>query len=89
MKEAAGEANLTVITIVLIALVLAVGTVIVRSALRSASLSAACAAATGYWSGGNCYKDESRNTGFYYCVAKASSSDATNYGCEEGESCCY
>ena len=35
MKEAAGEANMTVITIVLIAIVLAVGTVIVNSLMRS------------------------------------------------------
>ena len=31
MKEAAGEANMTVVTIVLIAIVLAVGTVIVKN----------------------------------------------------------
>ena len=35
MKEAAGEANMTVITIVLIAIVLGVGTVIVNSMMNS------------------------------------------------------
>lgn len=34
MKEAAGEANMTVITIVLIAIVLAVGTVVVTSLMK-------------------------------------------------------
>ena len=34
MKEAAGEANMTVITIVLIAIVLAVGTVIVTNLMN-------------------------------------------------------
>lgn len=35
MKEAAGEANMTVITIVLIAVVLAAGKIIITSALNS------------------------------------------------------
>lgn len=37
MKEAAGEANMTVITIVLIAIVLGVGTVIVTNLMNKAS----------------------------------------------------
>ena len=37
MKEAAGEANMTVITIVLIAIVLGVGTVIVTNLMKNAS----------------------------------------------------
>ncbi len=36
MKEAAGEANMTVITIVLIAIVLGVGTIIVTTMMRNA-----------------------------------------------------
>ena len=35
MKEATGEANMTIITIVLIAIVLGVGTIIVNSMLKS------------------------------------------------------
>ena len=42
MKEAAGEANMTVITIVLIAIVLAVGTIIVTNLMRTTSLKSAC-----------------------------------------------
>lgn len=37
MKEAAGEANMTVITIVLIAIVLGVGTMIVSSLMKNTS----------------------------------------------------
>lgn len=54
MKEAAGEANMTVITIVLIAIVLAVGTLIVRSMMSNTRKSSACTACGGYWKGGQC-----------------------------------
>ena len=54
MKEAAGEANMTVITIVLIAIVLAVGTIIVNSVLSNTGRSSACQAAGGKWSAGVC-----------------------------------
>ena len=55
MKEAAGEANMTVITIVLIAIVLAVGTVIVTNLMNSNQNSTACSACGGIWQGGNCF----------------------------------
>lgn len=51
MKEAAGEANMTVITIVLIGIVLAVGTVIVRSMMTSTSKKSECASNGGTWNG--------------------------------------
>ena len=35
MKEAAGEANMTVITIVLIAIVLAIGTIIITTVMNN------------------------------------------------------
>ena len=54
MKEAAGEANMTVITIVLIAIVLAVGTIIVRGMMQNTKKSSACSACGGSWSGGQC-----------------------------------
>lgn len=55
MKEAAGEANMTVITIVLIAIVLGVGTIIVNNMMRSSGQSSACSNAGGIWQGGRCY----------------------------------
>ena len=54
MKEAAGEANMTVITIVLIAIVLAVGTLIVNRLMASTQEKSCCAEAGGYWDNGAC-----------------------------------
>ena len=62
MKEAAGEANMTVVTIVLIAIVLGVGTMIVTNLMNSASDSTACTSCGGYWSGGKCYTSEGSTT---------------------------
>lgn len=56
MKEAAGEANMTVITIVLIAIVLGIGTVVVTSLMNSNKNSTACQACGGVWEGGQCLK---------------------------------
>ena len=55
MKEAAGEANMTVITIVLIAIVLGIGTLIVTNLMNNTSKSADCTSCGGYWNGGKCY----------------------------------
>lgn len=55
MKEAAGEANMTVITIVLIAIVLAVGTVIVKNMMGNASKSSDCTANGNIWNNGKCW----------------------------------
>jgi len=55
VKEAAGEANMTVITIVLIAIVLAVGTVIVNNMLSSSEDSSNCTAKGNIWYNGKCY----------------------------------
>ena len=62
MKEAAGEANMTVITIVLIAIVLAVGTIVVRSMMSSTRASSCCQSLGGKLTGTTCtYKDASNN----------------------------
>ena len=54
MKEAAGEANMTVITIVLIAIVLGVGTIIVTNLMSSTAKKSACSEVGGELSGNNC-----------------------------------
>lgn len=54
MKEATGEANMTVITIVIIALVLAIGTPIVTNVLNNSKKSSCCASNGGVWKGGKC-----------------------------------
>jgi len=56
MKEAAGEANMTVITIVLIAIVLAAGTLIVTNMMNSmkGNEQTRCAEQGGAWNGTAC-----------------------------------
>ena len=69
MKEAAGEANMTVVTIVLIAIVLGVGTVIVNNLMKSSSQKAACAEAGGMWNNGVCGTNCSADAdGTYTCA---------------------
>ena len=54
MKEAAGEANMPVITIVLIAIVLGVGTVIVNNLMTNSTKSSCCTSLGGTFEGGTC-----------------------------------
>lgn len=54
MKEAAGEANMTVITIVLIAIVLGVGTLVVNRLMTTTENKSCCAAIGGTVSAGTC-----------------------------------
>ncbi len=54
MKEAAGEANMTVITIVLIAIVLGVGTIIVTNLMSSTAKKSACSEIGGQLNGSTC-----------------------------------
>ena len=76
MKEAAGEANMTVITIVLIAIVLGVGTVIVKNLMSGTSNRSCCAAAGGTYQGGTC-KDYNEAE-YSSCVSSAKSANSTN-----------
>ena len=55
MKEAAGEANLTVVAIILIAVVVAVATPLVNSLMGSAAQRSCCTDAGGVWKGSKCY----------------------------------
>lgn len=54
MKEVSGEANMTVITILLIAIVGAVGTVIINNLMKTSKEKAKCADDGGYWKNGQC-----------------------------------
>ena len=54
MKEAAGEANMTVITIVLIAAVLAIGTIVVTRMMSATERKACCQSLGGVATGNNC-----------------------------------
>lgn len=54
MKEAAGEANMTVITIVLIAIVLGVGTIVVNRLMSGTSKKSCCTNIGGKVTGNYC-----------------------------------
>ena len=54
MKEAAGEANMTVITIVLIAVVLGVGTIVVNRLMTNTERKSCCNQLGGTVDGANC-----------------------------------
>ena len=55
MKEAAGEANLTVITIILIGIIVAVATPIITSMMRNTAMRGCCQNYGGVWHNGNCH----------------------------------
>lgn len=78
MKEAAGEANLTVITIVLIGVVVAVGVILVPRLMGNTATKACCTDAGGKWSGGTCgnYVDTNGSTEFQNCCKAAGGTDA-------------
>ena len=58
MKEAAGEANLTVVTIILIGVIAAIAIPLVNSAMSGVESKANCNGAGGYW-------NNSQNTCLY------------------------
>ncbi|MBE6155078.1 MAG: hypothetical protein E7163_05895 [Firmicutes bacterium] len=89
MKEAAGEANMTVITIVLIAIVLGIGTVVVNSVMKSTAQSGACQSAGGFWEGGKCCQNANCNpTGTYACQKATSATTVNGVSVEAGEWYC-
>ena len=54
MKEAAGEANMTVITIVLIGLVAAAGAILIPNLLTNTQKQTCCTSNGGTWKNGAC-----------------------------------
>ena len=54
MKEAAGEANMTVLVIVLIAIVAAVATPLITRLMESVDRKSCCTEAGGTWQNGAC-----------------------------------
>lgn len=72
MKEAAGEANLTVVAIILIAVVVAVATPLVGSLMKNASKRSCCSDAGGVWKSGRCTNsttNQYRATDYNSCTA--------------------
>ena len=54
MKEASGEANLTVVTIILIGVIVAIATPIISSMMQNTQDRACCMDAGGQWVNGDC-----------------------------------
>lgn len=75
MKEASGEANLTVVTIILIGVVVAIATPLINSLMSSTSNRACCTDAGGVWKGGDCAAGQNNNSydeaGYKQCVENA------------------
>ena len=59
MKEAAGEANMTVVTIILIGVIVAVATPIVKSMMNTTKKKACCMDNGGVWDASGCKSVES------------------------------
>lgn len=54
MKEAAGEANLTVVAIILIGVIVAVATPLINSMMDTTKQRAECMNSGGYWENNQC-----------------------------------
>jgi len=80
MKEAAGEANLTVVAIILIAVVVAVATPLVNSLMQTSAMRACCTDAGGVWEGNTC---KSGGSGYSQkaCMDCADASKVKNHKC--------
>ena len=61
MKEAAGEANLTVVAIILIAVVVSVATPLVMSLMKTGTYKACCTDNGGIWEGRKCRAGNAKN----------------------------
>ena len=71
MKEAAGEANLTVVAIILIAVVVAVATPLVNSLMKNAACKSCCTVAGGYIKNGICTGDNFDSASYQACYTEA------------------
>lgn len=80
MKEAAGEANMTVITIVLIAIVLAVGTILVTRMMGSTAKKGACSEIGGTLNGDTCTYTDHTGESKTCTVTKCLNADAYSCG---------
>ncbi len=54
MKEASGEANMTVVTIILIGIIVAIATPIVTNMMNNTKTRTDCMNNGGYWENGQC-----------------------------------
>lgn len=78
MKEAAGEANLTVVAIILIAVVVAVATPLVNSLMTNSAKRSCCTDSGGVWKSSKCTQatgsSDFDSNGYKSCVTAAGKS---------------
>ncbi len=72
MKESAGEANITVITIVLIGIIAAIATPLITNLMKNTERSSCCQANGGIWRNGKCYATCSGNGNSTACSGSVS-----------------
>ena len=80
MKEATGEANLTVITIILIGVIVAVATPIINSMMTNTAKRTCCQNYGGVWESNKCYSVSA--TGTKTQVQDSTYWDSTNKTCK-------
>ena len=80
MKEAAGEANLTVITIILIGVIVAIATPLINSAMTNTAKRTCCSNYGGSYENGKCYSVSS--TGTKTKITESTYWDSTNKACK-------
>lgn len=84
MKEAAGEANLTVIAIILIGVIAAVVTPMVNSYMTTTAKKGCCTNAGGFWSGKSCMEYKG-GTGAAAAIAESTYWNSSNKTCAGDE----
>lgn len=77
MKEAAGEANLTVVAIILIGVIVAVVTPLINNLMSNTAERACCTDAGGVWSGGKCDTSYGDASAYSECVEKSDTTSNT------------
>ena len=77
MKEASGEANMTVVTILLIGIVVAVATPIVRNMMNSTQKRSCCVNAGGEFDGTQCSGNYSVNA-YNDCMSKTNDAEGSH-----------
>ena len=77
MKEAAGEANLTVVAIILIGVIVAVVTPLINNLMSNTAERACCTDAGGVWSGAECNTTYGDEAAYRDCVQKSDTTKNT------------
>lgn len=81
MKEAAGEANMTVVTIILISVIVAIVTPIITSMMKNTGRRTCCMDAGGTYRGGACVDGDGNDINseaYTTCIERTENTSTTN-----------